>query len=792
MPKRRRQEDPAVMVVDILRQAAKCRQPVNVESFSNALHEMLEQGSPHWIVQLKEEILNQLEQEGMGRCDTILKSRIECCSMLSSLAQLDNAQLRSYLKQDRAHKISGAFKHLINLVRATFRDDQVFELADLEDCFPQRWTLKAQWRPCILLCGLPTAALGRLMWKPPTCSIPHVENKIIDEQRVADAYYGNRVAVLVGEAGAGKTHALLTANRYGLTVVLDPTSSDFLVDLAAAEDAEKFCSILEAMIAKATLEPMTRMQRSGFGFWRSIVADFKRRSSLTERVHIVLDDVHQFPHCLERLGRWRQSLSNRLVGNGGLFHGLETHNIFFVCAGNGLTLPGGALSYPPCLAFVVEKQVRWMELCTACRFPDEQFRGAMQTLATAASQHHLLRHLEDNARTAIMCFDEFIELAERMLLALGAVCALQATTAVGANAFSIFSKVAEAFCGTLDIGRLGSKTTTDVSVSEAALRLILCRKSSKNVPPAELVHRFGVVGDVMVDYMCEGYVPDDFQTVGSTTEGLWQCVPKTGRHWMSRAMSIILASCVNKSLENMAVEIGDVLGSYVALKVFLAAASTASRGEFFQFLALDGPGGQAPRDALFRFTQLISKKLAGHYREDGFNMDLFAGYLKAVHEKDTAYLFTNGGFGFYADVFFVARGVVVLFLLKDNVIDYSARELKQELSELGLMPGEESGTSALQATQLLCDAAGIDRSDVVFTRVLRRGFKGFEHQEVAQLAAGTKYINLCAPSTTSARDLMYPLLWPPVSERCPYGVVECVSPAGCRENMADWSVDADG
>ena len=81
-------------------------------------------------------------------------------------------------------------------------------------------------------------------------------------------------------------------------------------------------------------------------------------------------------------------------------------------------------------------------------------------------------------------------------------------------------------------------------------------------------------------------------------------------------MAIILASCVDETLFTMALATadasasydpvkmmpfialgsGDVLPRYVALKLLLAAASAASRDEFFQFLALRGPCNDTRHD----------------------------------------------------------------------------------------------------------------------------------------------------------------------------------------------------
>ena len=402
-----------------------------------------------------------------------------------------------------------------------------------------------------------------------------------------------------------------------------------------------------------------------------------------------------------------------------------------------------------------------MNLCTERRFRNKTFREVITAVAHASSRHHLLRQLEENSRTAMLCFAQLESLATTIAGEVDSVMPLQrrAEMDVAFCAYFIFRKVATTFCETID---LGSDRQMAPRAAISAFRLTLGAASSKYFPPADLIHRFGIVGNVIVERNLYSLVADDF-------------VLKTGQYWMSSATAIILASCVDANLKDIAWVVDDVLPNYVAVKVGLAAASAGSRRDFFQFLALNGPDNDGP-NARGRPTSLTSVTLSGHFGtdfggEDGFDMENFKTFLTNVEENDASYIFTNGRHGCYADVFFVAKGVVALFLVKDSVIDYTVEDLRYELSHMGLLPGEESESYALHATELLCDAAGIDRSDVVFTRVCRRGIK----KEKMDVQAITPFIHVFDPSSTSAPALMYPLQWPPVPERFFYGVLATIS-----------------
>ena len=134
--------------------------------------------------------------------------------------------------------------------------------------------------------------------------------------------------------------------------------------------------------------------------------------------------------------------------------------------------------------------------------------------------------------------------------------------------------------------------------------------------------------------------------------------------------------------------------------------------------------------------------------------------LQDVKESGAGYVFINSTHDCYADVFFVAKGVVAVFMVRDDGGEYDRDHLNQELSLLGLLPGRTPLPDAVDTTQLLCDAAGIGRSDVVFTKVRRGGLK--KEKNGGSVRAVTPFIHVRGPSTTT--KLLSPFKWPPARE----------------------------
>ena len=236
MPKRNRQDEPETVLIDALRHVVKGRQPVNLQEFSEAFDELLEKDRSNWVAQLKGEVLRQLDENAILAAAKKFERDIQSNVDLARFARMKNCELRAYLKENRAHRMFQVLESLKGLIRNMFGHHDPIDIDGVRRCFPQRWTLDTPTEPHILLCGLSDEMTKRLMWNPPASVLSHVENEGTHAvaRRITDLWLTNRVAVVVGESGAGKTHVLLTSNPNGLTVVLDPGAEEVVVDLAAS------------------------------------------------------------------------------------------------------------------------------------------------------------------------------------------------------------------------------------------------------------------------------------------------------------------------------------------------------------------------------------------------------------------------------------------------------------------------------------------------------------------------------------------------------------------------------
>ena len=206
---------------------------------------------------------------------------------------------------------------------------------------------------------------------------------------------------------------------------------------------------------------------------------------------------------------------------------------------------------------------------------------------------------------------------------------------------------------------------------------------------------------------------------------------------------------------------GYVLERLAAHKVFVSAASSTTLGEFCKFLALNAQEDSS--DVLFKITYLQLITLT--QRCDG-DMDKssvlygFDGYLTNVRSKNHAYVFVNAGSSSFANVFFVATGVVALFQIDDQQ-PASTLDPVSEVKKCGLLDESTKPSEVLPPglTRLLCKTANVETDHVLFALVRSSAECPKSMREKPPTSC---WYTLCRPSEADprGRDFMYPLLWP--------------------------------
>ena len=268
-----------------------------------------------------------------------------------------------------------------------------------------------------------------------------------------------------------------------LTVVLNPAVDDFRETLGAKtdENRKEFAKRVTRMVMDAIDVPLKAMKAKGFASWHEFVTRMKELggpSAFFRRVHIVIDEAQQHELLVRWLCRWRQSVVESLCSTGGVFAGIEKENVYFMCAGVGLSAPlceDMATDATSFLVIPLKKQVLWKDLCMKSRLAPDALQR-MLALVKAAEEHPWLLLLEENARVATLCFTELLKLSKLIvgddLRTAEAKLAIQARAAVFGSAHHLFDAVAKEVRA-----RNCLKNVSDakiVQIAQAAFRLVLC------------------------------------------------------------------------------------------------------------------------------------------------------------------------------------------------------------------------------------------------------------------------------------------------------------------------------
>ena len=634
-------------------------------------------------------------------------------------------------------------------------------------------------------------AIERLMWgrapKP-------VQLVVRNDVQLFERMVPEKVTMLAAESGAGKTHALLTSNPNRITVLL-VLEDDFKPQSEDSDEIKKsFLSFVLREVAKIIAAPKKRLESRGFKRWTDALDE-----NVRQRVHIVIDEAHGRPNFVRFLCRWCVDIGNMLVVEGSPFAGLDAKTIFFLCAGTGLSslMYDETSSDPKTFQMLTLKpQVLWRALCRSeC---NSTRYAVLCSIVDAALEHPLLVLLQDNARAAVLCYNGLRKLFEQLVVEGDDpdLIQAQARNVVQRNATRIFDDVTRQFRATNALRGLYPERIRIASLS--ALQLLYFEKELTSedstrsyrspFPASQLVGYYGVMTDLAMkiestEPIPEGYVVDTKRTPTPSDEGSQFCVPSCGRYEMTCSSAAMMTSSLEESPLEPSCLSGYAMQRRAAQAVFLAASSCTTYEELYQRLGCNGPPGRPGDRYLFSKVSLIVLQswLSGAEAHDQMASlpDNFQTYMKKVEEGDAAYVFINQPGAPYADVIFIARGVVLLVQAQDDAPEtsFSQSDLLHNLGKCGLSPDEamvdstaprSTGCNNEEVTQMLCAAAGIDRSRVVFALVRSSELPASTLTSLVTVNAPTQYINVCFPVHPETgkrfpqrRDFMYPLPWPP-------------------------------
>ena len=555
-----------------------------------------------------------------------------------------------------------------------------------------------------------------------------------------------KVTLLSAEMGNGKTHAVLTSNPGGLTLLLVP-EGDFECEKGSSNIEKEFLGYIVNLVEKATSTARETANLQGMRCWSHVLGFLH---SERKSVHIAIDEAHRFPAAVRYLCQCRETLSASLK-KAGVFAGFQG-TFRFLCAGTEIcTATYGRPSDDNTFKMYYFRSVEYWGPLKAVNSPHS---SKMQSILEAARGHRYLQIMESNARTAMLCLAELEKLGQRIPDGKGNTFENRVKDAVHSNAHHILDAVAKHYSESSSFQRFFESMDL-AGIARASFRLILLGEKDCKYPPAKLVLEYGLVSDTCLSGNDDdsGFEPDRFQM---------QCI-----------VAVIVASLLNYAapfeLSNTS---GSVLERLVAQKMLLGAESCKTRTELYRFLSLQGPDG----DNTFTFSNKkivpLPYRFCGGLTSKDTKVEeesQFVGdYLNKVKAGTHAFVFINGRNAPFPDVFFVAKGAVVLIQAKDHsggttfgATDYGCELLKSGLLS-GPIPQNVDKKMANQAdrywkepTELLCRYAGIGTDEVVFAVVRSKPFAYLDHPE-----SKTKYLNLCPPSKKATTDFMFPLPWP--------------------------------
>ena len=572
---------------------------------------------------------------------------------------------------------------------------------------------------------------NRLMWPNTSSRIRHVPNRISFEN-----FGANAVIVLSAESGAGKTHALLTTNPNGITVILTP-KADFPSAADTPKNKNNFVRHVRVLFEEAIYNSKTKLEACNFVPWTKALPPIARH-----RLHIVVDEAYSLTNFVRCLCRWRSDIIANLVGADGPLEGLHTTTTLTVlCAGIGISSPlyKDVSSDPKQFTIVeVSQQLRLRDVLAASFNAGDTI---LSTVIEAALDNPCLQQLEYNARASRLCLDE-LEILRTDFPHVPSSNHLRTRAAVFRAAHHIFYKVVDRFHSMNALQR--AKHAHVVLIAKAAFRLLLCERSPLGYAE-QLVGEYGVIADrttkVVGPAPSDSYARDpsaELKQDPETKEIITCYVPKNGRYEMSCTMAAILSYFLHFNPYQISCVSGAVLERILAQKVFLAVGSATTPTEFYRNLALRMV--PTTREKRFSFPEvklvvldswftgnLIKEKGETTLNEkDKVDLPLgFEKYLDDVANDRFAYVFINPPGASYADVFLVGKGLVAFFQAKDHTAKtdgLSPAELQEEIVKCGLASAaalpEKGARYWTNATQMLLKAANLETaSDVVFTVV---------------------------------------------------------------------------
>ena len=276
-------------------------------------------------------------------------------------------------------------------------------------------------------------------------------------------------------------------------------------------------------------------------------------------------------------------------------------------------------------------------------------------------------------------------------------------------------------------------------------------------------------------------------------------VPESGRYRVEPTMAAMLADLFDHYLPAMPSDThGRPLKWHVARKIVIAAVCCHLKPEelclslnlqtFPKFSETNvGVGAAASKSAqLKRYNavgvEALSEWFCGRRADAPVSVPDNMPTKEDV-ESGNAYVLLNASGAPYADIIFVAKGIVILFQVKESAL--SKDELYEDVAQCGMMTPalenvldventmcaspkhsekEKVARRGDAATQHLCDLAGISMTDVVLVVVCSNGFTSELNLDEFP---DQPYINLCAkaPQGSGSRDFMYPLAWPHATGR---------------------------
>ena len=571
--------------------------------------------------------------------------------------------------------------------------------------------------------------------------------------------------------------------------------------------------------------------------------------TLNRPVHIAVDEAQCNPDIVRGLCRNRVAIETRLRVSA--IDGFLPDNVplQFFCAGTGAHVSLVELSGCSDDAYevrTIEHIVEWHKLCA-----DDQV--LLKAIVDAALKHDNLWPLESNGRTAKLAFSHFEMLAEKshwreskmmyppdasVIDSTGPRIAPEVMEGTSRAASFIQYDVFLKFQSLNSLSRIASRGELFRLAIVIFRMVLLCTKvefeklkdyRTGRFDPAQAVALFGAVYDLAArnTKVRSGY--RKLPSMNATREAASAnghekgassvlLVPESGRYRLEPMMADMLAQLFDHHVPPVhcsAETSGRSLKWHVARKIVIAAVCCG----------LKTPGDFCVALNLKKFLKNIESNRGDNTLRARHLNKWLCGQTSATVplsipdnmptkediESGNAYVLLNANGAPYADIIVVAKGVVILFQVKESSASaLSKEELYEDIAQCGMMtravekflepeqkrssipraspdkkqakPAAKSPKRPLKpaeansgktqsvprsqvaekcgdcATNYLCDLADISIANVVFVVVCSNGFN-FDLKKFEEVPE-EPYINLCAKAPPGSRDFMYPLPWP--------------------------------